>query len=120
MKTFILTIAFVAATTTYLLSQGTNWSLKLGKYSCTASKYINGAYEFKPRGSFILTKENTYSYNGFEKPSKGTYSIDKSGNVLFKGGYFDGGKAEKTDRTNKLLLVFPSNPDNRWTVTLVE
>ena len=90
-----------------------------GKYGCTASKYRNGFYEFIPRGSFTLSQKGQYAYYGFEKPSTGTFTVDKDGNLLFKGGYFDGGKAEKTDRPNKYFLVFPTNPDNRWTCTLV-
>ncbi|RYZ47781.1 MAG: hypothetical protein EOO14_23060 [Chitinophagaceae bacterium] len=91
-----------------------------GKYSCTATKYQNGSYEFIPRGSFLLEKNGSYKYNGFEKPSMGTFTVNEKGDLFFKGGYFDGGKAEKTDRPNKFLLVFPSNPDNRWTCSFVE
>lgn len=91
-----------------------------GKYGCTASKYSNGSYEFIPRGSFVLEKSGKYTYNGFEKPSTGTFTADAKGNLFFKGGYLDGGKAEKIDRPNKFFLVFPSNPDNRWTASLVE
>lgn len=119
MKRNFLIIALIFGVAAVALAQNLNWPLKYGKYSCTASKYSNGSYEFIPRGSFVITKDKKYTYNGFEKPSSGTYSIDKDGNLLFKGGYFDGGKAEKTDRENKFLLVFPSNPDNRWTVSYV-
>lgn len=91
--------------------------LKYGKYSCTASKYSNGSYEFIPRGSFIITKDGKYTYQGFKQPSSGTYTVDKKGNLLFKGGYLNGGVAEKIDRPNKFFLVFPANPDNRWTCT---
>ncbi len=91
-----------------------------GKYNCTATKYQNGNYEFIPRGSFLLSKNGSYQYNGFEKPSIGTYAVNEKGDLLFKGGYFDGGKAEKTDRQNRFLLVFPSNPDNRWTCSLAD
>jgi hypothetical protein len=93
---------------------------KIGKYNCTASKYNNGSYEFIPRGSVKLDKNGTYIYSGFKNPGVGKYSLDKNGNILFNGGYLDKGKAEKTDRPNKYLLVFPSNPDNRWTFTWVE
>ena len=91
-----------------------------GKYGCTASKYNNGNIEYIPRGSFTITRDGKYTYNGFSKPSSGTFSVDKSGNLLFKGGYFDGGRAEKIDRPNKFFLVFPTIPDNRWTCGLVE
>jgi len=94
--------------------------LTYGKYGCTASKYRNGSYEFIPRGSFTISKNGKYTYNGFAKPSSGTFVIDKKGNLLFRGGYLDGGKAEKIDRPNKLFLVFPANPDNRWTCTLIK
>ncbi len=103
-----------------MLAQKNTTGLKYGKYACTASKYRNGAYEYIPRGSFTITKKGTYSYLGFEKPSIGKYSTDKSGNLLFAGGYLDKGKAEKIDRPNKFFLVFPTIPDNRWTCTCVE
>lgn len=95
-------------------------SVALGKYGCTASKYRNGSYEFIPRGSFLLEKTGKYTYNGFEKPSTGTFTVDAKGNLQFKGGYFDGGEAEKIDRPNKFFLVFPHIPDNRWTCSLIK
>jgi hypothetical protein len=95
-------------------------ALKYGKYNCTASKYVNGSYEFIPRGSFTINKNGTYTYQGFAKPSAGKFSVDKNGNLLFSGGYLDKGKAEKIDRPNKFFLVFPTNPDNRWTCSWVE
>jgi len=101
-------------------SQEKKPNLKFGKYACTASKYRNGSYEFIPRGSFTITKAGTYIYSGFKKPSTGKYSVDKKGNLMFKGGYFDGGTAEKIDRPDKFFVVFPSNPDNRWTCGCVE
>jgi hypothetical protein len=94
-------------------------TLKYGKYGCTATKYQNGSYEYLPRGSFAITKDGKYTYSGFKKPSTGTFVVDKKGNILFKGGYFDGGTAEKIDRPNKFFLVFPANPDNRWTCSLI-
>lgn len=94
-------------------------SLPYGKYGCTASKYRNGSYEFIPRGSVTITPKGQYTYRGFEKPSTGTFTMDKEGSLLFKGGYLHGGKAEKIDRPNKFFLVFPANPDHRWTCTLV-
>ena len=90
-------------------------NLKFGKYGCTASKYNNGSIEYIPRGSFTISPDGTYTYFGFKEPSSGTFIIDKVGNLFFKGGYFDGGKAEKIDRPNKFFLVFPTIPDNRWT-----
>lgn len=95
-------------------------ALVYGKYGCTASKYNNGDVEYTPRGFFTITKDGKYTYNGFSKPSSGTFTVDKNGNLLFKGGYFDGGKAEKINRPNKFFLVFPNIPDNRWTCGLVE
>jgi hypothetical protein len=94
--------------------------LVFGKYGCTASKYSGGFIEYIPRGSFILSEDGQYTYSGFEKPSSGTFTVDAAGNLLFKGGYFDGGKAEKIDRPNKFFLVFPTNPDHRWTCSLVD
>jgi hypothetical protein len=94
--------------------------LKYGKYGCTASKYNGGSVQYLPRGSFVITKAGTYTYSGFEKPSSGKYTVDAKGNLLFKGGYFDGGKAEKIDRPHKFFLVVPANPDNRWTAGYVE
>lgn len=91
-----------------------------GKYGCTASKYRGGSYEYIPRGFFTVTKDGKYAYEGFEKPSKGSFTVSAQGNLAFKGGYLDGGQAEKIDRPNKFFLVFPSIPDNRWTCGLVE
>ncbi len=95
-------------------------TVKYGKYNCTASKYRNGSYEYIPRGSFTISKNGTYTYLGFKKPSQGKFSIDKKGNLQFVGGYFDKGKAEKIDRTNKFFLVFPTIRDNRWTCSCAE
>jgi hypothetical protein len=95
-------------------------ALVYGKYGCTASKYNGGTIEYIPRGSFTISKNGKYTYYGFKKPSQGTFTVDRAGNLFFKGGYFDGGKAEKIDRPNKFFLVFPANPDNRWTCGLVE
>ncbi|GAB3857420.1 hypothetical protein GCM10028822_31070 [Hymenobacter terrigena] len=95
-------------------------TLKYGKYGCTSTKYTGGFYEFIPHGSFTINPDGTYFYSGFKNPSKGKFSVDKDGNLLFTGGYLDKGKAEKIDRPNKFFLVFPTIPDNRWTCTCVE
>ena len=51
--------------------------LVYGKYGCTASKYRNGSYEYIPRGSFVITANGKYTYNGFEQPSKGSITVDE-------------------------------------------
>jgi hypothetical protein len=90
-----------------------------GKYVCTASKYVNGYYEYQPKGSFTLEKDGTYTYLGFEKPSKGNFTVDEKGVVHFKDGYFNGGEATPIEgEQNRYYLVFPNNPDNRWTAGL--
>lgn len=94
--------------------------LVYGKYGCTATKNNGGTIEYVMRGSFVITKDGKYTYSGFKNPSRGTFAVDKSGNLWFKGGYFNGGKAEKIDRPNKFFLTFPTNPDNRWTCGLIE
>jgi hypothetical protein len=111
---FLFSIALVSAN-----AQQKAEPLKYGKYNCTASTYKNGSYEFIPRGSFVITKSGNYSYSGFDKKSTGKFTIDAKGNLIFKGGYLDGGKAEKIDRPDKFFLVFPSNPDNRWTASFI-
>lgn len=92
----------------------------MGKYGCTASKYNGGLAQYIPRGSFVISADGKYSYNGFEKPSSGTYTVDDKGNLNFKGGYLNAGQAAKIDRPNKFFLTFPSNPDSRWTCGLTE
>src|SRR5438105_518018 len=72
----------------------TSTPLVYGKYGCTASSYSGGFVQYSPKGSFVIEKNGRYTYNGFKKPSTGTFTVDKQGNLLFKGGYFDGGKAE--------------------------
>ena len=114
LTTIIVQILIVSLPLT-MSAQGKPTALKYGKYGCTASKYRNGSYEYIPRGSFVITKNGKYTYSGFKTPSAGKFIVDKGGNLLFKGGYLDGGKAEKIDRPNKFFLVFPANPDNRWT-----
>ena len=94
--------------------------VKFGKYNCTASKYSNGSYEYLPKGSFVLSKDGSYTYNGFEKPSTGKFKTDASGVISFTGGYFDGGEATPIeDRENRYYVVFPTIPDNRWTCSWV-
>ncbi|GAB3868983.1 hypothetical protein GCM10028824_15200 [Hymenobacter segetis] len=123
-KGFLITAvscALLALTSVELLAQAApKAKLKYGKYSCTASKYRGVVTEYIPRGSFTISTDGTYFYSGFEKPSKGKFIVDKDGNLLFTGGYFDKGKAEKIDRPDKYFLVFPTNPDNRWTCTYAE
>lgn len=96
--------------------------LVFGKYGCTSSKYNSstGFYEYTPHGSFVISTDGKYSYIGFEKPSKGTFTIDEKGVLHFKSGYLDGGEATPIDRPNKFFLVYPTIPDNRWTCGLVE
>ena len=90
-----------------------------GKYECTETVYRNGSYEFISKGTFDLTKDGKYAYYGSESPVSGNYTVDKKGNLVFVDGFFAGGKAERIDRLYKFLLVFPSNPDQRWTCGLV-
>jgi hypothetical protein len=92
----------------------------MGKYGCTASHYRGGTYEYTMRGSIVLSADGKYSYLGFKQPSNGTYTVDAKGNLAFKGGYLDAGEATKIDRPNKFFVVFPTNPDNRWTCGLAD
>lgn len=93
--------------------------VKYGKYGCTASRYNNGSYEYLPKGSFVLSKNGGYTYNGFSKPSSGSYTISTTGIIQFKGGYFDKGEATPIEGyANRYYLVFPTIPDNRWTCSL--
>lgn len=111
---------FILALPIIINAQEKSTNLKYGKYGCTAAKYRNGSYEYIPRGSFKISKDGKYIYSGFTTPSAGTFIIDTSGNLLFKSGYLKGGKAEKIDRPNKFFLVFPANPDNRWTCGCID
>jgi hypothetical protein len=113
--TVIIAQILIVALPLAMNAQEKSTALKYGKYGCTASKYRNGSHEYILRGSFVIAKDGTYTYSGFQKPSTGKFIVDKRGNLLFKGGYLNGGKAEKIDRPNKFFLVFPANPDNRWT-----
>jgi len=115
MKKFVFCLSVILFFISFHAAAQKSSELKYGKYGCVASKYRNGSYEFIPRGTFIINKNGTYSYRGFEKPSTGKFSTDAAGNLFFSGGYLDHGKAEKIDRPNKFFLVFPTNPDNRWT-----
>jgi hypothetical protein len=102
---------------------GSTTPIIAGKYGCTASHYNarTGAYEYLERGAVMLSAGGTYRYLGFEQPSTGSYRHDAGSGVLtFRGGYLDGGEATPIDRPNKFFLVFPTNPDNRWTCTLTE
>lgn len=116
---FVFFLPLISAAQTKAAAEKTKSVLVYGKYGCTASKYRNGSVEYSPRGFFTIAKNGQYTYFGFAKPSSGTFTVDKNGNLLFKGGYFNGGKAEKIDRPNKFFLVFPTIPDNRWTCGLV-
>lgn len=95
-------------------------SLTYGKYGCTSSSYTNGFVQYTPRGYFVIEKNGTYEYLGFEKPSRGKFTVDAKGNLNFKGGYLDKGVATKIDRPYKFFLVFPTMPGNRWTCGLVD
>jgi len=110
----------IAANAESSLSSAADGKLVFGKYGCTASKYRNGSYEYIPRGSFVISKDGKYAYNGFEQPSKGTFTVTDAGAIQFKGGYLDGGEATPIDRPNKFFLVFPTIPDNRWTCGLAD
>lgn len=94
--------------------------IKYGKYGCTATKYVNRFYEYRPKGSFVLAKNGTYTYYGFEKPCTGTFNVNASGAISFEGGYFNGGEATPMeDRENRYYVGFPAIPDNRWTCSRV-
>ncbi|RYZ27677.1 MAG: hypothetical protein EOO10_11985 [Chitinophagaceae bacterium] len=90
-----------------------------GKYGCTASRFSGGQIEYTPKGSFVIKANGTYTYYGFKEPSNGKFTVDKDGNLLFTGGYFNGGKAEKIDRPNKFFLTAPGISEHRWTCGLV-
>ncbi|WP_207428806.1 hypothetical protein [Pedobacter sp. SYSU D00535] len=95
-------------------------SVRFGKYGCTASKYSDGSYTYIPKGSFQLNKNGTYAYNGFSKASTGTFSVDASGVISFRQGYFNGGQATPIQGyDNRYYLVFPTIPDGRWTCSLI-
>lgn len=115
----VLALLFLCSSA-LLFGQKTPPALKYGKYKCTATKYRGGSYEYIPRGSFTLNKNGTYSYAGFAKPSTGKFTTDKAGNLAFAGGYLDKGAAEKFAGEDRFFVVFPSNPDNRWTCSCVE
>lgn len=94
-------------------------NVKFGKYGCTASKYSGGQYTYIPKGTFELKKGGIYTYNGFDKPSTGKFSVDASGVISFKQGYLNDGKATPIEGyENRYYLVFPTIPDGRWTCSL--
>lgn len=98
-----------------------NSTPRYGKYNCTASKYSGGSYEYIAKGSFVLNKNGSYAYNGFSKPSTGTFTVDANGIVSFKGGYLDKGRATPMEgQENRYYLVFPTIPDGRWTCKWIE
>jgi hypothetical protein len=97
-------------------------TLEHGTYGCVSSKFnaASGSYEFTPRGSFTVSANGEYSYQGFEKPSKGKFDFNAdSGKIDFTGGYLDKGEATpiKGDK-NRFYLVTPTLPGNRWTCGL--
>lgn len=94
-------------------------TLVFGKYGCTGTEFSGGETIYIARGAFTVSKDGTYIYSGFKNPSKGTFSVDAKGDIDFKGGYLKDGKATKMDRPNRFFLVFPANPDHRWTCGLV-
>jgi hypothetical protein len=97
-------------------------TLAHGTYGCVSStfKAASGTYEFSPRGSFTVSANGEYSYQGFEKPSTGKFRFDEqSGKLSFQGGYLDKGEATpiKGDG-NRFYLVTPTLPGHRWTCAL--
>jgi hypothetical protein len=97
-------------------------TLAHGTYGCVSSKFkaASGTYEFSPRGSFTISANGEYSYQGFEKPSSGKFRFDEqSGKISFQGGYLDKGEASpiKGD-SNRFYLVTPTLPEHRWTCAL--
>lgn len=96
--------------------------LVYGKYGCTSSQYSGGSYEYTPRGSFVIADGGGYAYYGFEKPSRGTFTISENGTLNFKNGYLDGGEATPlgADYPNRFYLVFPTIPGGRWTCGLMD
>ena len=113
---FLSAFAFAQKSTTAKLP------VVFGKYGCTASKYNNGFYEYLPKGSFVLAKNGSYTYNGLAKPSTGTFKVDAaSGEISFSGGYLDKGTATPiAGKANRYTLVFPTIPDGRWTCGLTD
>ncbi len=94
-----------------------------GKLGCTASQYDAGSqsYEFQPRGSVVLEADGSYRHLGFREPSSGEFRVDARGVVGFTGGYLEGGElSPMEDRPGRFYLVFPANPDNRWTCGRLE
>lgn len=93
-----------------------------GKYGCTSSHYDarSGMWEFRPRGSFVIAADGSYSYDALGRPSSGRYVVDAaSGKATFRGGAFDGGEATPiAGRQNELLLVAP-RLDTRYKCGLV-
>jgi hypothetical protein len=93
-----------------------------GKYGCVSStfKAASGTYEFSPRGSFTVSANGEYSYQGFEKASIGKFRFDEqSGKISFEGGYLDKGEATPIKGDSKrFYLVTPTLPEHRWTCSL--
>lgn len=78
-----VTIGFTLLTFS-IQAQNKETNLKFGKYGCTATKYINGFYQYSPKGAFTINKNGSYTYLGFEKPSTGKFSVDEKGTFNLK------------------------------------
>ena len=116
-----LSLLFFLSISILVVAQGkTGTALKYGKYGCVSSSYRNGSITYTPKGYFVIEAKGRYTYLGFSKPSSGKFTVDKKGNLLFSGGYFDKGIAEKIDRPNKFFVTFPTIPDHRWTCSLTD
>ncbi|RYY85462.1 MAG: hypothetical protein EOO24_36545 [Comamonadaceae bacterium] len=86
-----------------------------GTYRCMASKLSNGTLEMKPRGAVVFAAGGKYSYKGFAQPSEGTWKAGAGGKLELQGGYLAGGEATPIQGyANRYHLVFPTNPDSRW------
>lgn len=93
-----------------------------GKYGCTASHFDarSGTYEYRPKGSIVLSADGTYTYLGFAQPSSGRWSAGtKTKKLSFAGGYLNGGEGTPIEgRTGQMLVVAPAI-DGRWKCGIV-